>query len=821
METYTLEKIAGIISGDIIGEKSLEISRIATDSRKITDAEQNLFIAIDGERHDGHKYIGEMYQKGIRSFLISNKSAIPQGLNGAGYIVVKNTIEGFQKLAAVHRSLFKIPVIAITGSNGKTIVKEWLSTCLAHKYKITRSPKSYNSQLGVPLSVWLLNSQSQIGIFEAGISKTGEMDKLEKIIQPEHGIFTNIGEAHQENFKSIEEKVNEKIKLFKHCRHIYFCSDHKIFSDTIKKNLGVNNPEYHPWSMHNKSAGMYVEVTHQESSRTTFKISFKGLTGILEIFFTDKASIENSLQVINFLLCNNFSFDEISKVLPSLQPVAMRLEQVSGMNGCMLINDTYNSDLHSLGIALDFLIQQPQSKKCLILSDIQQSGIPEKELYIEVRRLVQQAKITRFVGVGPALMKSAKEFEFIQSNLFETTQQLIESELLNSFNNEVILIKGARIFQFERIVTFLSEKNHTTVLEINLNNLLSNLNYFRSLLTPGTGIMVMVKALAYGSGSYEIATLLQHEKVDYLGVAFTDEGIQLRQSGINLPIMVMSPGREDFGRIIEYDLEPEIYSFAILKSFIETANAKQVNSYPIHLKIDSGMHRLGFMESDIDEVLTLLKSTSTLQIKAVFSHLAGSDDKNHDDFTRQQIACFQRVYEKISRELNLKPKRHILNSAGIERFPEAHFELVRLGIGLHGLSAKGKKLLPVSTLKTHISQIKNIPSGDTIGYNRRGKADKNIKIAIIPIGYADGLNRKFGNENGQVIINNREAPFIGDICMDMCMVDISEINCSEGDDVIVFGEQNPITKLARQIGTIPYEILTNVSSRVKRIYYKD
>jgi alanine racemase len=821
MEAYTLGKIAEIVSGEIVGNKTLVITKISTDSRRISEAGQTMFMAIAGERHDGHKYIGEMYRNGIRSFLISNKLAIPDGLDDAGFVVVKNTIEGFQKLAAWHRSQFKIPVIAITGSNGKTIVKEWLSACLASKYKITRSPKSYNSQLGVPLSVWMLDQQTEMGIFEAGISLPGEMENLEKIIQPEHGIITNIGEAHQENFQNLEEKVIEKLKLFKNCTNIYYCSDQEIIRKAILNSSELKTKNLHSWSVKDKNAAMLVEINRTDNNRSSFTIQFNSKSGKIDIPFSDKASIENSLQVIHFLLCQQFSFEEITQLIPRLQPIAMRLEQVRGMNNCKLINDAYNSDLHSLGIALDFLVQQPLQNKCLVLSDIQQSGIPEKELYLEVGRLVKQARLTRFIGIGQSLIKSAADFEFLESHFFETTQQFLESELLNSFTDEAILIKGARVFQFERIVSTLSEKNHTTILEINLNNLLFNLNYFRSLLTPGTGIMVMVKALAYGSGSHEIATLLQHEKVDYLGVAFTDEGIQLRQSGINLPIMVMSPGREDFRRIIEYELEPEIYSFAILKSFIDTAVAMQISNYPIHLKIDTGMHRLGFMESNIDEVLQILKSTPTIKVKAVFSHLAGSDDKNHDEFTRQQIACFQRVYGKISQILGIKPIRHILNSAGIERFPEAHFELVRLGIGLHGLSAKEKNLLPVSTLKTHISQIKNIPAGDTIGYNRRGKAGNDFRMAIIPIGYADGLNRKFGNGNGQVIINDREAPFIGDICMDMCMVDVSHIDCSEGDEVIVFGEHNPITRLAKQIGTIPYEILTNVSGRVKRVYFKD
>ncbi len=818
MHTYTLDKIAEITGGKRVGTTSSTVLHIATDSRKINQANDTLFVAIKGGRHDGHAYIKEIYNSGIRNFIVSDFNETYKKLDSAGFIIVNDSVEALQKLAAYHRKQFSIPVVAITGSNGKTITKEWLSQCIARQYQVCRSPKSYNSQLGVPLSVWLLNENSEYGIFEAGISMPGEMQRLEKIIQPDFGIITNLGEAHQENFKTLVEKAEEKIKLFVNCSTIYYCADHEIIQKTIAKAFG--NKKLVSWSAQNKEATLQVTLK-SNSNNTLAEIKGTNFQEIFVIPFSDKASVENALQIINFLLDQSFEPKLIKNLITTLQPVAMRLEQVRGSNNCMIINDTYNSDVNSLSIALDFLKLQPQTNKTLILSDIQQSGFQDKELYHMVSSMIQQANLFRFIGIGKALTQSQAQFKFTNSRFFESTQDFLESGVSENFRSEAILVKGARTFQFEKIVTVLAEKNHTTILEINLNYLIHNLNYFRSLLNPGTKIMVMVKALAYGSGTYEIANLLQHEKVDYLGVAFADEGVQLRQSGINLPIMVMSPAREDFGRIIEYELEPEIYSLSVLKSFIAAANSMQISKYPIHLKIDSGMHRLGFMEPELDELLKTLNTIDSIKIKAVFTHMAASDDQNQDAFTQLQIDTFNRMYNKIVDTVGYKPMRHAMNSAGIERFKEAHFELVRLGIGLHGISSVNANLLPVSSLKTHISQIKDIPAGDTIGYNRRGKAGEGMRIAIIPIGYADGLNRKFGNGTGNVIINNNKIPFVGDICMDMCMVDVTNINCNEGDEVLLFGEGISITELASQIGTIPYEILTNVSSRVKRIYYKD
>jgi Alr-MurF fusion protein len=821
MFRYTISELQLITGARIIGDTNSIIQRISIDSRKSTNSENTLFIAIKGQRHDGHLYISDMATKGTKNFLISDESIIDESPEGLNFLVVEDTIVAFQEIASYHRARFDIPVIAITGSNGKTIVKEWLSQALGKKMQVTRSPRSYNSQIGVPLSVLLINDSTETGIFEAGISQSGEMSKLESIIRPTLGIITNIGEAHQENFKSLLQKTEEKLKLFIHCKSLYYCRDHELIHQTVQASGTFNNIRKICWSTKEKACNLYVQIVHQDVSSTTIKVKNEKIDLDFHLPYTDKASIENSIQIVNFLIDTHFDPVHIVEMIKTLQPVAMRLEQVRGRNNNLIINDAYNSDINSLEIALDFLNQQHFESHSLILSDIVQSGLSDENLCQQIASLVIQSDIDTFIGIGEKLSKNQKSFKNTNACFFASTEDFLKSDKIQEFSNEALLIKGARKYNFEDIVAVMSEKNHTTLLEINLTNLISNLNYFRSKLKGATGIMVMVKALAYGSGSYEIANLLQHEKVDYLGVAFTDEGLDLRKAGISLPIMVMSPGVEDFKRLIEYDLEPEIYNIRVLKRFIEVASSMQVTEYPVHVKIDTGMHRLGFQEHETDELISLLTGNNYLHVKWLFSHLAASDSPNHDDFSRTQIKAFNRIHKKLSDALGYTPLKHILNSAGIERFPEAHFDMVRLGIGLHGISSMGKDLLPVSTLKTHISQIKKISEGETVGYNRSGKVFRDIHIAILPIGYADGLTRKFGNGNGQVVIQNELAPFIGDICMDMSMVDISGLNCQEGDEVIVFGPQNPITKLARQIETIPYEILTNISSRVKRVFIKD
>ncbi len=813
MQGYKIHKIAEIVHGKLKGNRESVISHLVIDSRSTFPLENTLFIALKGPRHDGHHFIQELKDRGVMHFLISDKMYMDSDVN---CILVEDTLTALQKLASQVRKKFKHPVIAITGSNGKTVVKEWLFQCLASKYRVARSPKSYNSQVGVPLSLWLLDTNAGIGIIEAGISFPGEMQKLEKMIKPDIGIFTNIGQAHQENFGSVEEKAEEKLKLFSTCKQLIYCKDHEVI-DTLIVARNKSKWQLINWSKEDRDAWLQVISIEIKGETTELKYRVESTTHTMRFPFTGEASLENALHVLTFMHYKEFTTKEIQLCFDHLVPVAMRLELIRGIHNCSVISDVYNNDINSLKIALDQLMMQKQhSGKTVILSDIYQSGLPDEILYRKVAHILSEYNIDRFIGVGKGITRFRQEFKR-ETAFYETTDKLIFDLSFLKFRNEAILLKGARTFSFERVAALLAEKQHSTLLEINLNHLLHNLNYFRSLL-KNTKLMVMVKALAYGSGTYEIANLLQHQKVDYLGVAFTDEGIELRNAGITIPIMVMAPDTDSFEKIIDHELEPEIYNFKTLDFLLKTLRNKQVIHYPVHIKIDSGMHRLGFMEDEIPRLISILKNTNEIEIKAIFTHLAASDDKNQDSFTRKQLDIFSTIYNDLCHNFSIKPMRHVLNSGGIERFPEYHYEMVRLGIGLHGISATGQKLMPVSTLKTHISQIKHLDKGDTVGYNRHGMVSKPTQVGIIPVGYADGLNRKLGNDRGNVIIQGKKAPLFGDICMDMCMVNLNGIHAAEGDEVIIFGEEQPITVLAELLETIPYEIITGVSSRVVRKY---
>ena len=816
MPVYSLHKVSSVVEGVLYGNSKQTIDSLITDSRNIVYDDNSLFIALKGPRHDGHVFIEELISRGIMNFMISDKSYIKEGAN---FILVDSTLKALQKLATNARRDFLNPVIGITGSNGKTIVKEWLYQCLSSKYRVIRSPKSYNSQIGVPLSVWLLNNDADYGIIEAGISEPKEMVHLEQIIKPTIGIFTNIGATHQENFTSVKEKVEEKLQLFSQCDKVVYCEDHKSIHEQLSSGR-YTNCELINWSTKSSTAWLTIISVQKNQNKTIIGFKNEILEGSVVIPFSDEASLENCLHILTLLLYLKYTPEDIQDCFDNLTPVAMRMEQMKGINNCTLINDAYNNDINSLKIALDQLnIQKQHPKKTVILSDIYQSGFPDEILYQKVSKLIGNHNINRLIGVGSGITKCKKLFP--QSAKFYLTTDAFLSDLDKlSFSDEAILLKGSRKFSFEKIAGFLTEKQHNTVLEINLNNLLHNLNHFRSLL-KNTKIMVMVKALSYGSGTFEIANLLQHQKVDYLGVAFTDEGVELRNAGIKLPIMVMAPDTRSFEKIISYNLEPEIYSFKSLSSLIKSLRNKQITGYPVHIKIDSGMHRLGFLKPETSELISVLKKHSEIKVRALFTHLSASDNKKEDSFTHKQLKEFNEIYSLISSELKIQPLRHVLNSAGIERFPEYHYEMVRLGIGLHGISATNEKLLAVSTLKTHISQIKELDKGETVGYNRRGIITKPTRVGIIPVGYADGIDRKLGNGNMQVIINGSKATVIGDICMDMCMVDLSGIKAEEEDEVIIFGAEQPINILAEQLETIPYEIITSISSRVVRKYVNE
>ncbi len=817
-----IDEIVKIVEGKLYGNGIGDISQILTDSRSYCMPGETAFFALKGPHHNGHEFINQLKTKGVNCFIISEKPVYNSKEKEFSFILVKDTLAALHQVAAFNRNQFNKPLISITGSNGKTIIKEWLSQILSKKYKVIRSPKSYNSQVGVPLSLWLLDNEFDYGIIEAGISKPGEMERLEKIVQPNIGIISNIGEAHQENFTNLEEKAREKIRLFKSANTIIYCRDHQIIDQIIQEEYKNSQKQLINWSF-NKNADLAIQKVKVIEARTLVSGEYKGETVSFEIPFTDQASVENAIHVFLLLKVIGIPSLSIAGEMKVIDPVAMRLELKKGINNCTIINDSYNSDLVSLSIALDFLNQQhQQEKKTLILSDIFQSGRTESDLYKHVSEMITKQNIDQFIGIGETLYRNADKFQG-NKKFFKSSDEFLKYFSRNQFKNELVLLKGARSFEFERISELLEFQIHESVLKINLNALVNNLNYYRSLLKPKTKIMAMVKAFAYGSGSLEVANILEFHHVDYLAVAFTDEGVALREEGISLPIMVMSPKPGNMHIITRYSLEPEIYNRKMFHAFVSYLKTSGIRSYPIHIKIDTGMHRLGFLPSEVEELLNELKQIEEIEVKSVFSHLAGSENHDLDSFTFQQIDQFKIVREKFINTLN-DPKIlfHILNSEGIARFPEAQFDMVRLGIGLHGITTKpNTPLIPSSTFTSTITQTRKINTGESIGYGRREVAISPMEIGVIPVGYADGLNRKLGNRKGYVYVNHSKVPIVGEICMDMCMIDITGLDITEGEQVEIFGKNIKIQEIASILGTIPYEILTAISGRVKRVYEQE
>lgn len=819
---YSLKEIARITSSEFAGKTDHSVSVFLADSRSLVSPQGVLFIAIKTNKNDGHFYINELISQGVTSFLINSSGITDEQLKAiyaknpeVSFIISTDTLKTLQLLAKHHRAQFNIPVIGITGSNGKTIVKEWLYQLLKNNYAICRSPKSFNSQLGVPLSVLNLNNSHTLAIFEAGISKKGEMQVLADIISPNIGIITSIGTAHDEGFLNKREKLLEKLKLVEK-------------AETIIIN-GVNKNEI----PENISEKCLVVSENQDSD---MRIAFEN--GILQLItptnktelkipFGDKASILNISTCIATIKKLQINISDLNQKILSLQSIALRLEIKNGINNSLIINDFYNSDLDSLKIALGFLQQQNRKqKKSIIISDIEQSGILDNKLYKEIAELIASNKIDQVIGIGKKISSFRSYFKF-DSLFFENTTEFIRqfNQINYRFSDSTILLKGARSFGFESISNLLQLKSHDTVFEIDLNKLTNNINYYKLQLQASVKLMCMVKAMGYGGGGSELAKTLQHIGVNYLAVAYADEGVELRQSQIQLPIMVMSPEIEALEDIINYNLEPEIYSFKILEQFIQKLDQLGISSsYPIHIKIDTGMRRLGFEKENIQNLIEQLKKNKQIKVQSVFSHLAASDNSELDSFTYEQINSFSEICKQIESEIGYSFIKHICNSGAINRFKNAHFDMVRLGIGMHGIGVNDeeqKHLQNVGTLKTRISQIKSVIKGETVGYNRNGKAEKNIKIATIPIGYADGFSRIAGNGISGVYINNVFCKTVGNICMDMCMIDITDVNCEEGDEVIIFENTNQLKDLAKAMGTITYEVLTSVSGRVKRIYIQE
>ena len=794
---YSIVKVTTLIGARRYGEVDANIGWLLTDSRSLCFPEATLFFAIKTDRNDGHKYIDDLYRSGVRNFVIEK---LPEEYAvtypDANFLMVPSTLKALQRLAERHRDEFDIPIIGITGSNGKTIVKEWLYQLLMPTRVVTRSPRSYNSQIGVPLSVWLLDERTEIGLFEAGISMPGEMAALSGIIQPTIGIITNIGQAHQENFGSMDEKCREKMRLFHDAKVVFYNAD----DETIKANIGMLKCE---------------------------KVPFHPYEG--EMPFIDRASKENAGACAAVARYLGLTDKEIADGMRRLEPVAMRLEVKQGQHGCILINDSYNSDINSLDIALDFMQRRQdtshggQLPETLILSDIYQSGVAQETLYGEVSTLVKERGVQKIIGIGEQISQQKDVFDIAEKYFFESTSDFIDSEVFDNLHDEIILIKGARKFGFDHITELLEQKVHETILEVNLNAVVDNLNFYRSFLRPETKMVCMIKADGYGSGAVEIAKTLQEHRVDYLAVAVADEGVTLRKAGITSNIMIMNPEMTSFKTMFDYELEPEVYSFRLLEALIRAARKEGITGYPVHIKLDTGMHRLGFNpKEDMPRLIDRLQHQKALTPRSVFSHFVGSDSDDFDNFSAMQFRLFDEASSQLQAAFTHKILRHIDNSAGIEHFPERQLDMCRLGIGLYGVDSRDNRILHnVCTLKTTILQLRKVPKEETVGYSRRGVLTRDSVIAAIPIGYADGLNRHLGRGKCYCLVNGKPAPYIGNICMDVAMIDVTGIDCREGDTVEIFGDHLPVTVLSDAIDTIPYEVLTGISNRVKRVYFQD
>ncbi len=822
---YPIVKVASLIGARRFGNIDNNIEWLLTDSRSLCFPETTLFFALRTKRNDGHRYITDLYERGVRNFVVEQLPKHYDTLYAdANFLRVENTLVALQRLAERHRDEFDIPVIGITGSNGKTVVKEWLNQILSPSMTVARSPRSYNSQIGVPLSIWHIDDKTQVALIEAGISQPGEMEALRDIIQPTICVMTNIGTAHQENFASIEQKCREKLFLAHDAKVLVFCADDEVIRRQVEQMNFTG--EIMAWTRENRDVSMKVTNVVKQSTTTMVEYTYKGELGEFVIPFIDEASLANCITCAVVALYLGVSRKQLESLMHTLEPVAMRLEVKEGQNGCTIINDSYNSDINSLDIALDFVSRRPDHKgrkRTLILSDIKQSGLPADVLYGEVSALVEKRGVEKFIGIGKEISSQAHQIKISEKYFFNDCKEFIESEIFKSLHNEVVLLKGAREFAFDRLTELMVRKVHETILEVNLNAVVANLNYYRSMLKPETKIVCMVKADAYGAGAVEIAKTLQDHHVDYLAVAVADEGATLRKNGITCNIMVMNPEMSSFKTLFDYELEPEVYNFRILNALIYAAEKEGITEYPVHVKLDTGMHRLGFdPQHDMDELINRLQHQNAVIPRSVFSHFVGSDSDGFDEFSALQFQRFTLGSERLQQAFSHHILRHMDNSAGIEHFPERQMDMCRLGLGLYGVSSRDNRILnTVSTLKTTILQLRHVPKEDTVGYSRRGVLTRDSVIAAIPIGYADGLNRGLGRGKGYCLVNGQKAPYVGNICMDVAMIDVTDIDCHEGDTVEIFGEHLPVTVLSDSLDTIPYEVFTSVSNRVKRVYFLD
>jgi alanine racemase len=828
---YPIQNIATIIHADATVAADAIIEHLLIDSRKIVFPQTSLFFAISGPRRDGHQFVKEVYDRGVRNFVVK-KGFDNHLFPDANFLAVDDTLASLQNLAAHHRKQFPIPVIGITGSNGKTIVKEWLYQLLQQDHNIVRSPRSYNSQLGVPLSVWQINTQHTLGIFEAGISTIGEMQQLARIIQPTTGVFTNIADAHSKGFINERQKAVEKALLFSDANILVFAKDAlqaSLSPDEKDKSLFGATQQFFSWSR-GAEATLQIVAEEKKGKQTIISGKYNGDTISITIPFTDRISIDNAITCWCVLLQMNYALPIIQQRMLLLEPVDMRMQLKKAINNSYLLNDSYSNDLSSLDLAIDYLQQQAGNHRTtLVLSDILQSGQYEEALYRDIAAQLSVRGIHRLIGIGPAISKYKQLFIDIDADMslafYASTEEFLQQISTQQFKDEYILLKGARVFEFERISAWLEQKVHQTVMEINLTAMIHNLKEYQKQLKPSTKLMAMVKAFSYGSGSAEVARILQFHRVEYLAVAYADEGVELRKAGISLPTMVMNADEATFDALITYHLEPEIYSFPIYHAFHHYLGQQGIQQFPVHIKLNTGMNRLGFEITDSMDLGNMIKKNQTMAVKTVFSHLVASETAEHDGFTKQQVSLFEKACNTMEQELGYSFIKHIANSAAIFRRPEYQFDMVRLGIGLYGVDSangNGLSLQTVTTLKSTIAQIRQVKAGDTVGYGRKGELHRDSLIATVRIGYADGFGRALGNGKGSMYLHGQLAPVIGNVCMDMTMIDVTDISgVKEGDEVEVFGKNLPVQALAQQAGAIAYEIMTGISQRVKRVYLEE
>jgi alanine racemase len=823
---YSLNALQSDLGGRMLSENSdYKFELISIDTRKMYLPAQSVFVALSGIHHNGHRFLSEAFEKGIRQFIVDEEDEVPEELlKHASVLLVDNSLKSLQKLAAVHRNRFQLPVLGITGSNGKTIVKEWINSLTTPNFNVIRSPRSFNSQVGVPLSVWNIEEHHTLGVFEAGISEKGEMDALREMINPEVGVLTNIGVAHLEQFEDQKELLKEKLRLFSNCKTL-ISAELEIIKGEELKTLLSSQTQLVRWSRSDQSAELIVVSESVKEHSTAFSLNWRGKKFDCSLPFTDLAHRDNLLTALLTALELGIEAEELTSRTENLKPIGMRLELLDGPQGSFLINDTYSADLHSLEVALDFMLQQRTAqKRILFVSDLLQSGLEPSVLYQRLAALAEHKKVDEIFAIGSDISGFKTGFS-TPIKTYGSTDEFLQKLDSSWFENATVLIKGARSFHFEKIVHFLQARTHETIFEIDLNGMVHNLNYYREKLKPGVKLMAMVKAFAYGNGSYEVASLLEYHRVDYLSVAYADEGIELRKAGIQLPILVLNTERAALNSFFDYRLEPEIYSFATFQRFAEVSKNYPKESIPgIHLKVETGMNRLGFAKSECEELCQLISENPQVKVKSVMSHFAASDDPKEDEFTKKQIEEFKKFSKKIEATAGYQVLKHISNTGAISRFPEAQFDMVRLGIGLYGAPVteedKGN-LSVVGRLKTVVSQVKTVLAGETISYGRSFKADKKMQIAILAIGYADGLNRRLSNQKGEVSIKGKRCKIVGRICMDMTMVDVTGMDVKAGDEAEIFGDDVSLEEIAQWLETIPYEVLTSVSQRVKRIYVQE